>query len=767
MVVSNFEYLEDYTAYTFSKSSPHGRNIHRLIKRSDPFFLGSKFELENSLHDASKEYYKLSLNSFNQSFTLLLEPSENVLHPNAVVNIVDASGKMHSSPLSSSDDAKDILLLKGIVVDDKLNHIDYATIFENEDVLMNWIGNQGELNHHVVGWAALTVTNPHEWNNSNAKIEGTFSAYGESYTIQTDFTFSSTQNTLAASKNLEPRDVNRDSMVIFRRSDIHDEGDITHRCGFEDSGFNHIESVSNSYLYNNPGHSMRLTRRAPSGCPTSQKMVYMSVVLDCNFVSQFKGDVAAAKNRTLTSWNIISQLYQKSFNIGLGIVNLTILPTCNNSTDYPFNVPCSASYQITQRLSDFSKWRGTQKDDISLYHLVTGGGCGTGPTIGIAWLNTLCVKDSWTQNLIGGGSETVTGAGVSAAVSDEWQVIGHEIGHNFGAVHDCVSQNSCSNVCDAQTGISSATGSLRTAGCECCACQQTDTTLTGSQCSCGGKYLMNPSQGSNQFVFSPCTANLICSKIGYLDNPGSQPIISLAVCGNGVREDGEDCDCGGEAGCQNNKCCQANCKFRDNAKCDDSSDACCKDCQIVSNSTQPPKVCRPARSSCDIAEYCDGTSRNCPTDKFLQDGNTCSDVPNSKCASGECTNRDLQCKIRGSMGNPSNNITVTNYITGACIEMIGSCSLMCNHVTLGCQQFVGNFLDGTDCAGGGVCSKGVCSGAQWYNKVLDWIVQNKQFSIPIIAVIGLILISCLATTLTRKKRMARRVRVPNNSNNST
>lgn len=34
-------------------------------------------------------------------------------------------------------------------------------------------------------------------------------------------------------------------------------------------------------------------------------------------------------------------------------------------------------------------------------------------------------------------------------------------------------------------------------------------------------------------------------------------------------------------------------------------------------------VCRPADGPCDLAEYCDGLSHDCPSDVFVQDGTQC------------------------------------------------------------------------------------------------------------------------------------------------
>ena len=56
-------------------------------------------------------------------------------------------------------------------------------------------------------------------------------------------------------------------------------------------------------------------------------------------------------------------------------------------------------------------------------------GCPTGSEVGIAWLATLC-----QETASGSSPSVVSGTAVSTAGRTEWQVIAHEIGHNFGAI---------------------------------------------------------------------------------------------------------------------------------------------------------------------------------------------------------------------------------------------------------------------------------------------------------------------------------------------
>lgn len=106
----------------------------------------------------------------------------------------------------------------------------------------------------------------------------------------------------------------------------------------------------------------------------------------------------------------------------------TRCPTIANPA-IPWDVNCSTpGVTLDDRLSLFSQWRGAKgSDGAGLWHLMSN--CPTGSEVGIAWLGTLCQVDA-----TGSGSSIVSGTAVSTAGLTEWQVIAHEMGHNFGAI---------------------------------------------------------------------------------------------------------------------------------------------------------------------------------------------------------------------------------------------------------------------------------------------------------------------------------------------
>lgn len=130
--------------------------------------------------------------------------------------------------------------------------------------------------------------------------------------------------------------------------------------------------------------------------------------------------------------NTVSEIYARTFNVSLGIVELQVptggCPRTQNSS-LPWNVGCqeggSPGVDLNTRLSLFSQWRGQKggADGAGLWHLMTN--CSTGQEVGVAWLGTLCRVTASTND-----GESTSGTAVTAITSREWQVMAHEIGES-------------------------------------------------------------------------------------------------------------------------------------------------------------------------------------------------------------------------------------------------------------------------------------------------------------------------------------------------
>jgi hypothetical protein len=614
-----------------------------------------------------------------QRLKLSLEPNHGILAEGASVQFLDAEGNVART--------------------ETLRRSNYK-VFKGEAWLEKTAGNWAS-----VGWARITVRR----DGILPLFEGAFSIGHDSHHIQLQSHYMQTKH--AQDPLLEHDD--DEYMVVFRDSDVGTadrselrrsvQTDITcaaHTLSFNrnphhpvyanvlkrDVGywgsmpaaslFGKRQNIDGTTSGNSGNVNLRSSIGSTNGCPTTRKVALIGVATDCEYTSSFNSSQTAHAN-VITQINLASGVYEKTFDISLGLQNLTVSDgNCPGTpTDAtPWNVGCGSNATIASRLSTFSKWRGERNDSNAYWTLLTN--CPTGAEVGLAWLGQLCIGTI----VPGADNETVSGANVVARTSTEWQVIAHESGHTFGAVHDCTDQT-----CADGTTVNAQ---------QCCP-------LSTSVCDANGGYIMNPSTGGQGVdSFSPCTVGNICSAMlrnsvssSCLTDNKDITTITGQECGNGIVEAGEDCDCGGLAGCATDACCDAlTCKFKGNAVCDDSNDECCHSCQFASNGT----VCRASTGVCNPEETCSGTSAACPPDETSPNGQGCGN--GLSCASGQCTSRDLQCKtVMGSY--------TTGNDTYACNSQ--DCTLSCASPSFGpnvCYAMQQNFLDGTSCGGGGSCS---------------------------------------------------------------
>lgn len=518
-----------------------------------------------------------------------------------------------------------------------MNRMDYR-VFKGQ----TWLQHHKGAEWTNVGWARIIMHHDGDY----PLFEGAFRVDGDHHHIQTNTHYMQTKHAL------DPvlEDENSEYMVLWRDSDIgtglsQDGSGVLHGelkrslsedplCSADGLSFNADPehpvyramlkrdsttwgSASTRSIFgrqidgqtggNSAGVNLSTTIGETAGCPTTRKVALVGIATDCTYTADFANKSAATTN-IISVINSASVQYEDSFNITLGLQNLTLSDAAcpaSASTAAPWNVACSDSVTIQDRLNLFSAWRGDRQDTNAYWTLLST--CATESAVGLAWLGQACITTSQVATS-SGVNETVSGANVVVRTSTEWQVVAHETGHTFGAVHDCTS-----TTCADGTTVASQ---------QCCP-------LSATTCDAGGLYIMNPSTGSSITKFSACSVGNICSAIGRnsvkttcLTANKDIATITGSECGNGIVESGEDCDCGGTAGCSGNSCCDpTTCKFTDNSVCDPSNEDCCtSSCAFASSGT----VCRASTGMCDPQETCSGTTATCPADATTPDGmNSC------------------------------------------------------------------------------------------------------------------------------------------------
>lgn len=709
---------------------------------------------------------RLTVRTFGETYHLHLVPNEQLLHPQARINYYSPDGKIvRSEPLTQHD--LGIRVYEGVVVKPEATARRWK-----EDGIGGVLERRGiRREADELGWARITVRGEGEM------FEGAFHLRGTGA-----FHIKSTDNYLRHRDPEEPLpDYASDNshIVVFRDIDRHDlsaqDLSASHRtCSHDSLAHNTDPTLNpvinrNTYVEDTPWYDPRVTELSPAesvdldaryvsghervkrqnndisgggnigtnfinnigshdGCPTTQSIVYVGVAADCRFVQTY-GGAPNATTQILNDFNSATALYKSTFDVSLGIIELAVMdPTCPanetaSTTSTPWNVDCLSTVTLNDRLSLFSAWRGAKgADGAGLWHLMSG--CPTGTEVGVAWLGTLCQTDTSQSS-----GQSVSGTAVTTATQTEWQVIAHETGHNFGAIHDC------------------GDGCTLTGQC----CPATTTT-----CSTPQVYVMDPVTYVGENTFSDCSIGNICTSLKSMNTSclrpadGTVATISLQMCGNGIVEAGEDCDPG--KGVTSPCCDSTTCKFTNSAVCDPKSSGCCTDSCQFAPSTQ---VCRPARdANCDIVEMCTGTSGACPADLTQPNGKSCGSN-GLACASGQCTSPSQQCRTVGASMN----------LTKACPQAGDkSCQVSCQDPTTSnqCILLQASLIDGSPCGYGGSCKNMSCQAGSFGKMVSSWYRQNLQIAIPVTIAAALVIIllfwrilqACCASSRRRKAMRA-------------
>lgn len=672
---------------------------------------------------------------------LELEPNHDILAEDAYVQYIGADGSLSQGEPIQRDEHK---------------------VFRGRALV-----GSGKGRWTPTGWGRITMRK----DGPEPLFEGAFSVDNDKHHIELQSTYLSKKRPIDAS--IEQRA--NDYMVVYRDTDMirftHSElkrslSSSSDGCSSDQLGFNadltnsifpdgvdqpdarwgytslnslfglsKRQSDTAGFSGNTGGVNLKTTIGDSAGCPKTKKVALIGVATDCEMTKSFSNTnstpEAAAKDSIINMVNTASTLYEESFNVSIGLRNLTIneaecQPTGSSAT--PWNVDCDGG-NMNWRLNEFSKWRSENPDDNAYWTLVTG--CPTGSEVGVSWMGRLCSSELTTA-----GDNSVTGANVVVGSSGStWQIFAHETGHTFGAVHDCVAQTCAQDLEDSS---------------QCCP-------LTATTCNAGAKYIMNPYAESDMSTFSPCTIGNVCSAIGrnsinsgcLSDNHGVVTITG-SQCGNGIVEAGEDCDCGGPESCGDDPCCDGStCKFKNNAVCDDANDSCCIGCQYAPADT----VCRPSTSECDFLEKCTGHTSACPDDQYKKDGTSCgASGAGLTCASGQCTSRDYQCRtVVGTLLNSNDTWACENTNAPSCSLVCGSHALPHSYGATTCIEMNQDYLDGTPCEAGGHCEAGQCKGAS----ALGWIDQHKDIVIGVCVGVGSLIVLVLLYSIIGRCRLAR------------
>ncbi|XP_027997286.2 disintegrin and metalloproteinase domain-containing protein 20 [Eptesicus fuscus] len=312
---------------------------------------------------------------------------------------------------------------------------------------------------------------------------------------------------------------------------------------------------------------------------THLRFLELAIVVD-HFRYVFSGSNVSLVQRELLNVVSVIDIFYTPFKLNIVLIGVEIWNQGNLvSTD-----------DIDQLLEDFSLWKFThldgrlQHDDV---HLVIKKSFGS--KLGVAYIGGLCRKP-FNSGVVVFQDHNVYSFALTVT---------HELGHTLGMQHDTAW---C--VCGYKWCIMAALKRLTIKFSNCSYAQYWDYTTRSGSC-----------------IYPP---------------PYAGNIFRLQYCGNQVVEGGEECDCGSLKQCDQDPCCLLNCTLSPGSAC--AFGLCCKDCKFMPSGA----LCRPQINECDLPEWCNGTSHQCPEDGYVQDGIPCGD--NAYCYKKSCNNRDKQCR---------------------------------------------------------------------------------------------------------------------------
>ncbi|KAJ0060447.1 hypothetical protein NL108_011538, partial [Boleophthalmus pectinirostris] len=344
---------------------------------------------------------------------------------------------------------------------------------------------------------------------------------------------------------------------------------------------------------------------------TTTKYVELIIVADNREFQKQGKDVERVKQRLAEIANYVDKFY-RALNIRVALVGLEVWSDVDK---------CPITQDPFTTLHEFLDWRKVKLLPLKPHDnaQLISGVYFQGTTIGMAPIMSMCTAEQ-SGGIVMDHSDNPLGAAVTLA---------HELGHNFGMNHDTPERG--------------------------CGCR-----VTADRGGC----IMTPSTGYPfPTVFSSCSKKDLSASLEkgvgmcLFNMPEIKVLYGGQKCGNGYVEEGEECDCGEPEECMNPCCNATTCTLKGDAVC--AHGQCCHDCQLKPAGTP----CRESSNSCDLPEFCTGTSPHCPPNVYLHDGHACLLV-DGYCYNGICQTHEQQCiTLWGQGAKPA---------PGICFERVNS-----------------------------------------------------------------------------------------------
>ena len=341
-----------YSAATASTVHQVAKNF-RIIRSSPPVELQSleKRDVDRPLPDT----LSISFEAYDKTFKLTLTKLDGLIHPEAQVTVLTADDSTSASePIEgapyqlSSITANGVPLKEGEVVSIGRFHV-----------------SQG-----------LEVSGGFEWQGALFRLR----PRGHPALTGADLSTTAAADGMIVTRDWmdERRLMNSFGEMALARTNQ----TISYRCGHDLMGFNknpiyHEPETAELVHDHQPQPLPRaqplqalFAKRADSpggaGCQGKRKVLYIGIAADSLYLQKFGNSRQRALQNILTDFALVSAIYEKSFNVELGILSIVLLdgdkgPSGDQVT---WNLPCTPEFDIGRRLNEFSRWRAGQNKQI-------------------------------------------------------------------------------------------------------------------------------------------------------------------------------------------------------------------------------------------------------------------------------------------------------------------------------------------------------------------------------------------------------------------
>ncbi|XP_065193308.1 zinc metalloproteinase-disintegrin-like batroxstatin-1, partial [Sycon ciliatum] len=376
--------------------------------------------------------------------------------------------------------------------------------------------------------------------------------------------------------------------IIYRTAEAHSK--FTFRCGLDHAKVDMDRAMDELAVDVIGEEELRRAKRQTfiPGPANTRREIDLFMVAELNLLTANSGNTAAVETLINNIINLMDMAYMTlNFRIRLsGLLQLT--DTTDVATTTNANVLLRNFRDYIR--SDFLNFGVTVDAAMLISGVDYDGG-----TLGIAFLDTVCTRSGVGVNQHAPG----------AMVSMTAMTVTHELGHVLSMEHDDeIVPQDCNN------------------------------------CPANAPCLMNSflvSTGRN--LFSQCSADFINS---IRDDRYCLAEVAVAPdCGDGFVGEGEECDCGPVATCDNPCCNAATCTLTAGSECAQGNCCVLATCQFQSQGLS----CRARDDSnpCDLEDFCSGTSEMCP-ESARRNGETCEGSDTNLCWEGNCISRTTQCQ---------------------------------------------------------------------------------------------------------------------------